>query len=152
MNHYPHLCSACSGNHNSACIPNNNLTQGRRLFGFTVAIVSILVFVSVEPGVLYTIPKTNGIIRGHRDTVETQLIFFFCLSVEIWVPCLFCYSCWMHPSLIIPWRCFCMYVCLSQGKHCPCVCNPNRQENLVCILYSRLNGSTENAVLPRDTC
>lgn len=76
MNHYPHLCSAHSGNHNSACIPNNNFTQGRRLFGLTAAIVSMLVFVSVEPGVLYTIPKTNGIIRGHRDTVETRLNFF----------------------------------------------------------------------------
>lgn len=42
----------------------------------TVATVSMLVFVSTELGVLYTIPKTNGIIRGHRDTVEAQLIFF----------------------------------------------------------------------------
>ena len=76
MNHDSHLCSAHSGNHNSACIPNNNFTQGRRLFGVTVATVSMLVFVSTELGVLYTIPKTNGIIRGHRDTVEAQLIFF----------------------------------------------------------------------------
>lgn len=77
MNHCSHLCSARSGDHSSACIPNNNFTQERRLlFGFTVAIVLGLVFVSIECGVLHTIPKTNGIIRGHRDTVETQLIFF----------------------------------------------------------------------------
>lgn len=75
MNHYPHLCSASSGNHNSAYIPNNNFTQGIELFGMIVATVLILVFVSMELGVLYTIPKTNGIIRGHRDTVETQLTF-----------------------------------------------------------------------------
>lgn len=73
MNHYPHLCSASSENHNSACIPNNNFTQGKRLFGSTVAIVSTLVFVSMELGVLYTIPETNGIIRGHRDTGKMQL-------------------------------------------------------------------------------
>lgn len=84
MNHYPHLCSAHSGNRNAACVPNNDFTQGRRLFGLTVATDSMLVFVSTELSVLYTIPKTNGIIRGHGDTVETQLIFFFsCLSVDM---------------------------------------------------------------------
>lgn len=41
----------------------------------TVAIASILVFVSKEPGALYTIPKTNGIIRGHKDTMETLTFF-----------------------------------------------------------------------------
>lgn len=45
----------------------------------TAAIVSMLVFVSVELGVSYTISKTNGIIRGHRDTVETWLNFFSAL-------------------------------------------------------------------------
>lgn len=82
MNHYPHLCSAHLGNHNSPCIPNN-FTHRRRQFGVTVAIVLVLVFVSMVLGVLCTIPKTNGIIRGHRDTVETQLSFFPCLSVEM---------------------------------------------------------------------
>lgn len=48
-----------------------------------MAIVLVLVFVSMVLGGLYTIPKTNGIIRGHRDTVETQLSFFPCLSVEM---------------------------------------------------------------------
>lgn len=48
-----------------------------------MAIVLVLVFVSMVLGVLCTIPKTNGIIRGHRDTVETQLSFFPCLSVEM---------------------------------------------------------------------
>lgn len=77
MNHCPRLCSSRSGDHSSACIPNNNFTQERRLwFGFTVAIVLGLVFVSIQCGVLYTIPNTNEIIRGRRDTVETQLIFF----------------------------------------------------------------------------
>lgn len=49
--------------------------------------VSILVFVSMDPGVLYTILKTNGIIRGHTDIESTAnflvVVFFLCLSVEM---------------------------------------------------------------------
>lgn len=50
MNHCPRLCPAGSGSRNSAWIPNNNVAQGRRLFGLTGAIVSILVFVSMKLG------------------------------------------------------------------------------------------------------
>lgn len=153
MNHYPHLCSACSGNHNSACIPNNNFTHGRRLFGLTVAIVSILVFVSMELGVLYTILKTNGIIRSHRDTVETQLIFLSALVKKHELSYLLCCSCWMHPSLIIPWRYFCMYICVCvyhRGSAAPAVYDPTGNRESWCAHSALFDGSKENLVFPRS--
>jgi hypothetical protein len=67
MNHCPHLCPAGSGNHNSACIPHNNVAQGRRLLGWAVAIVSFNTGVCQhEAWVLNSALKMNGII-GHRN-------------------------------------------------------------------------------------
>lgn len=75
MNPSPHLRSAHSGNHNPACIPDNNFTAGRGLLGLTAVAVSLLVFVPVELAAVDMIPETNGIMRGHRDTVEKWLFF-----------------------------------------------------------------------------